>query len=136
MRMFALGDSDFTVADPAEDVRGRTVRDVDGDEIGKVDDLIVDDQEERVRFLRVATGGFLGIGEDTFLVPVDAIDSIDGDHVHIRESGEKVAGGPRYDPDIAPDESDFDFGGVYGYYGYSPFWGAGYVYPGYPYYRR
>ena len=45
------GDTGKTVADKNEDIRGYTVRTASGEEIGKVDDLLV-----------VASGGFLGIG--------------------------------------------------------------------------
>lgn len=56
------GDTGKTVADKNEDIRGYTVRTASGEEIGKVDDLLVDAAEEKARFLIVASGGFLGIG--------------------------------------------------------------------------
>ena len=37
-----LRDSDLTVADPDEDIRGRTVKDKDGKEMGRIDDLLFD----------------------------------------------------------------------------------------------
>lgn len=61
-----LGDTDLTVADPRADVRGRNVVDAEGEDIGKVDDLLVDDSEAKVRMLRVEHGGFLGIGAAHF----------------------------------------------------------------------
>jgi hypothetical protein len=48
-----LGDSDLTVADGEEDIRGRTVKARDGTDIGKVDDLLIDKDDRRVRFIRV-----------------------------------------------------------------------------------
>jgi len=127
-----LGDTDLTVADPSEDIRGLSVVDKAGEEIGHVDALLVDAAENKVRFLQVASGGFLGIGERTFLLPVDAVAKIDDDHVHVDQTRERVAGSPAYDPDLAY-EQDY-YGGLSGYYGFAPYWGAGYVYPGYPYY--
>ncbi len=127
-----LGDTDLDVADPAEDVRGRTVLDRNGQEIGEVDGLMIDDRENKVRFLQVGSGGFLGIGKDKALVPVEAVTRIDADHVHIDRTREHVAGSPPYDPDLTYD-TDY-WGGVYGHYGYTPYWGPGYVYPTYPYY--
>ena len=127
-----LSRSDLTVRDPAEDIRERTVYDRDGNEIGHVKDLMIDREESKIRFLQLGAGGFLGIGEDTFLIPVDAITRIDDDGVWIDQSREHVAGGPTYQPDLV---SDIDyFGDVYGYYGYGPYWGVGYSYPAYPYY--
>jgi sporulation protein YlmC with PRC-barrel domain len=125
-----LSDTDLTVADPAEDVRGRKVLDRRGDEVGEVDDLLIDDRQHRVRFLRVASGGFLGLGETKTLVPVDAVTALDGQAVHIDRTREHVAGAPAYDPDLTYDQ-DY-YGGLYGYYGYGPFWAAGYAYPAFP----
>ena len=126
-----LGDTALTVADPNEDVRGRKVIDRFGEELGTVDDLMIDDREQKVRFLRVASGGFLGIGESHFMLPVEAITSITDDEVRVDQTRERIAGAPRYDPDLA--DAGY-WGGLYGYYGYPPYWAPGYVYPPYPYY--
>jgi sporulation protein YlmC with PRC-barrel domain len=129
-----LSDTGLTVADPAEDVRGLKLVDRHGEEIGTIDDLLVDDSENHVRFLRVTHGGFLGIGEDHFLVPVDAITGIDSDHVHIDRERSKLSDAPGYSPDVA--EAPDYYPGVYGWWGYSPYWAGGYTYPGYPVYPR
>ncbi len=126
-----LGDTDLTVADSAPDVRGRKVIDRHGDEIGMVDDLLIDDRESKVRFLRVGAGGFLGIGEQHFLIPVDAVTKIDADHVHIDRERAGLRGVPTYDPELTYDV-DY-YGNVYGWWGYGPYWGPGYTYPRYPY---
>ncbi len=126
--MTKLGDAELTVADPAEDIRGHTVIDQAGKDIGTVDGLMIDDAERKVRFLQVAAGGFLGIGEKTFLIPVDAISGITDDKVRVDQTRERIVGGPAYDPDLAKQADSFE--SSYGYYGYAPFWGAGYAYPG------
>ncbi len=127
-----LGKTDLTVADPREDIRGRTVVDRAGAEIGHVDGLLLDQQESKVRFLEVAAGGFLGLGERRFLIPVDAVTRIDADQVHVDQTRERITGAPAYDPDLA--DADDYWNDVYGYYGYPPYWGEGYAYPAYPYY--
>jgi hypothetical protein len=58
----SIGDDRLTTTDPDEDVRGRTVLDNTGKNVGAVDDLLVDDREHKVRLLRVTAGGFLGVG--------------------------------------------------------------------------
>ncbi len=127
-----LGDTDLTVADPAEDVRGRSVIDRNGEEVGTVKSLLIDEEEAKVRFLELESGGFLGLGSDTRLVPVDAVARVDDEWVHIDQTQETVHGSPGYDPDLARDVAYYDE--VYGYYGYPPYWSAGYAYPPYPYY--
>jgi sporulation protein YlmC with PRC-barrel domain len=126
-----LSDTNLTLASRAEDIRGRDVLDTAGDEIGKVDDLLIDEQEQKVRFLQVSSGGFLGLGATKFLIPVDAIMRMTEDAVYISHARERLAGAPRYDPSLVDERYLSD---VYGYYGYSPYWGPDYRYPGYPYY--
>lgn len=128
-----LSEIEETVADRDDDIRDRDVKDRNGEDLGKVKDLLVDDTEKRVRFLEVASGGFLGIGQDTTLIPVDAIISITDDEVRIDQTRDFVAGAPAYDPDLVR-EPDF-YAGNLGYYGYGSWWTAGYQYPAYPHYR-
>lgn len=129
-QLVKLGDTHLTVRSPLEDVRGRTVIDQSGDEIGHVDALLIDDQERKVRFLQVASGGVLGIGEQRFLVPVDAVLGVDDEWLVIDQTGERVAGSPGYDPNLVYDR-DY-FGDLYSYYGYAPYWRPGYTYPDFP----
>lgn len=124
-----LGDTDLTVSNPAEDVRGYDVLDRSGEKIGEVKSLMLDDAESKVRFLEVGGGGFLGIGDKTWMIPVDAITRIHDKHVHIDKTKEHVSGGPAYDPTLVQEQHWTD---VYGYYGYRPYWTAGYAYPAYP----
>jgi sporulation protein YlmC with PRC-barrel domain len=126
-----LTDTNSAVADPAEDVRERKVLDKTGGELGTVDDLLIDDRDRKVRFLQVAAGGLLGLGETKFLVPVDAITRISSEAVHIDQTREHVTGGRRYDPTLV---SERQWTELYRHYGYTPYWEAGYVYPAYPFY--
>lgn len=128
-----LGDTGQAVADPADDVRGRDVVDSNGEKVGSVDDLLIDDQEAKVRFLRVGAGGFLGIGEQHFLVPVDAVAAIEPDRVHISRDRAQLNDVPIYDPEVT-DEDPTYYADLYGWWGYPPYWGPGYTYPPYPHY--
>ncbi|MCO7220919.1 PRC-barrel domain-containing protein [Klenkia sp. PcliD-1-E] len=124
-----LRETGLTIADPGADVRGRTVRDRDGEDIGTVDEVLVDDQEEKVRMLRVAEGGFLGLGRTHYLVPVDVVVSTDDDEVRIDRSRTTLADVPGYDPDLTPEP---DYASAYGWWGVGPFWGPGARWPGVP----
>jgi sporulation protein YlmC with PRC-barrel domain len=127
-----LSDTNLTLADRAEDIRGRDVFDTAGEEIGEVDDLFVDEQEQKVRFLQVASGGFLGLGATKFLIPVDAITRMTEDAIYISQARERLAGAPRDDPALVDERYLRD---VYGDYGYSPYGGPDYRDSPYPYYR-
>jgi sporulation protein YlmC with PRC-barrel domain len=126
-----LTDSNLTLSDRSEDIRGRNVLDLSGEELGEVDDLLIDEQDHKVRFIQISSGGFLGLGASKFLLPVEAIRRITEDTVYVNQSRERVAGAPRYDPDLIDERYVTD---VYGHYGYPPYWGPGYKYPPYPYY--
>lgn len=134
-----LGDSNLELGDKNADIRSRKVLDSAGQEIGEVEDLMIGQDDARVLFLQVGSGGFLGIGERTLMIPVDAITGIDEDHVHVDRSREDVAAGPdyrEYDPSLVREEDDDDFWTrTYSHYGYGPFWAPGYTYPAYPYYE-
>jgi hypothetical protein len=89
--------------------------------------LLVDEQENKVRFLLVEHGGFLGFREKTTLIPVDAVTKITEYEVDIDQSGERIAAAPGYDPDLVNDRPYH--AGIYDYYGYAPYWNPGYTYP-------
>ncbi len=127
--LIRLSETGETVARVEDDIRGRKVRDREGEELGEVKDLLVDDQEHRVRLLQVEHGGTLGFGAQHAFIPVDAITSIGAEEVVVDVTRERVAGAPTYDPEVV-DEPEF-YGSLYGYYGYPGFWGPG-AYPGYP----
>jgi sporulation protein YlmC with PRC-barrel domain len=129
-RILKLSDTDLTLADPGEDITGRSVVDAGGEEIGTVDDLMIDDTEKRVRFIRVASGGFLGLGQQKYLIPIDAVKRLTRERVYVDRDRDQIAAAPTYDPDLV--EEDY-FDRLYGYYGYAPYWTAGYVYPGFRY---
>src|SRR4051794_37176040 len=96
--LLRLSDTSLTVANSAEDVRGFDVVDADGEDIGKIEDLLIDDTEKKIRFLLIGSGGFMGLGEKQFLVPIDAISKITNDTVRIDRTREHVANGPVYEP--------------------------------------
>jgi sporulation protein YlmC with PRC-barrel domain len=131
-RLLRLSDTDQTIADPAVDVRGRTALDRNDEEIGTVDDLFIDEDEKKVRFLRIGSGGFLGIGKEHFLVPVDAVEAVQPDAVRINQERARMTDVPGYDPDVTYDDTYYQ--GVYGWWGYGAYWAPGYVYPAYPYF--
>ncbi len=124
-----LKEAGETLEDASQDIRGRDVIAKGGEKIGQVDALFVDTEEEKVRFLRIAAGGFLGIGERKWLIPVDAITRVAKDEVHVDQSRDRIASSPVYDPAVIATPSNDYYGGLYGYYGMTPFWGGGYLYP-------
>jgi sporulation protein YlmC with PRC-barrel domain len=94
-------------ANPEDDLRGKDVHDPHGQRMGRVEDLYVDRQEREVRFLEVGAGGFLGIGERRFLVPVEAVRKVSEDRVIVEPDTKKEAEGPApFDSKVGPPSAD------------------------------
>ena len=122
--LVSLEQSDLTLAHPLDDLRGFTVVDRHHHRVGRVDDLIIDEQERRPRLLVVTSGGLLGLGLTKRLIPVDAVTRVDA-QVHIEALHTQVheaESDPALDPAPAYHE-------ICAHYGYRPFWGPGYVHP-------
>jgi uncharacterized protein (TIGR02271 family) len=70
-----LSDADFKVADNEPDVRGWTVVASDGDELGQVDDLIIDTTARKVRYLEIEPdAAHRSAGAEALYVPVQQAD--------------------------------------------------------------
>jgi sporulation protein YlmC with PRC-barrel domain len=127
-----LNDTDLILADAGQDIRNRKVIDRHGGAIGHVSDLFIDRDERKVRMLEIRAGGFLGLGDRHFLLPVDVITNVAKDEVRVNETRERIENSPSYDPKLLAAQAPEHWEPCYGYYGLSPFWGAGYVYPEFP----
>lgn len=114
------------------DLRGRTVRDPEGREIGPIDDLFVDPDSGEVRFLEVATGGILGMGKKHHLVPVDVVQSVQDGSVELGVPAEAVTQSPEYADEFIPEVEMDHYADVYAHYNVQPYWQDGYVYPRFP----
>ena len=116
-KLLRLSDTELTIANPAEDIRDRTVVDRDGEDIGEVEDLLIDEPKKRVRLLEIASGGFLGLGKTKFLLPVEAITRISDDKVYVNQTRQYIAGAPHYNPDLIHQEAgEKGYSGERGYY--------------------
>jgi sporulation protein YlmC with PRC-barrel domain len=113
-----LSESGLALEDLTQDVRGLDVYDEDGERIGTVEDLYADAEERKVRFLEVGAGGFMGLGEKRFLVPVEAVSEVREDRVVVAHKRQKVAESPLFDADVVPQPPYQDE--LYKYYGYPP----------------
>jgi hypothetical protein len=102
------------------------VVDSSGEDVGTVEDLLVD-ETGHVHFMRVEHGGILGFGATPSLIPAGAVTRIDQEAVHIDRSRDRVAGAPGYDPESSDRRAYY--GALYGYYGFRPFWLGDYVPP-------
>ncbi len=116
MALIKLRDSTLPRGATAKSLLDSDVYDRDGERIGSVKDLYVDEDGGEVRFLDVGAGGFLGLGEKRFMVPMEAVTDTSGGGVTIDESREKVKGSPEVVSKGGPEDAKQQE--VYDYYGY------------------
>ncbi len=95
-----------------------------GQDIGTVEELMIDVTTGRVAYVVLSFGGFLGIGSKLFALPWSAITVDEGKKRFVvnvtREALEKM---PGFDKDHWPDLNDLEYAsGVYRHWGATPHW--------------
>ena len=96
-----------------------------GEDLGKVEDIMIHLDSGRVAYLVLSFGGILGIGDKLFAIPWDML-TLDEDEKHfiLDIDKERLENAPGFDKDNWPDMADPDFGRqLYSYYGHQqPSW--------------
>ena len=92
--------SGHTRAISASKVQGTSVYNLDGQKIGKVEDIVLDKMSNEIMFAIVGFGGFLGIGEKYHALPWMRLDyRPDQNGYIIGLSREALQAAPVYDKD-------------------------------------
>lgn len=108
----------------ASTITGDDVRNLDGDNLGHIEELVIDIDSGRVNYAVLSSGGFLGVGDKLFAIPWDLL-TVDTDNKEIvlDLSKETLENAPGFDKDSWPDIHDRSWvGDVYRYYGREPYW--------------
>lgn len=103
---------------------GDRVRNSAGEDLGKIEELMIDVPTGRIAYAVLSFGGFLGMGNKLFAIPWEALtlDEIEHEFV-LNVDKATLESAPGFDKDEWPDMADPDFGSqVYSHYGYKPFW--------------
>ncbi len=108
----------------ASSISGDKVKNAQGDSLGKIEDLMIDLEKGRVSYAVLSFGGFLGMGDKLFAIPMEALTVDPDDHAFILNvSKEKLENAPGFDKDNWPDMADRTWGSsIYDYYSYKPYW--------------
>jgi len=108
----------------ASDMIGFGVRNPQDEDLGKIDDLMIDTAEGRVAYAVLSFGGLLGLGAKQFAIPWDALSIHPNEEYFIMDvPKEKLENAPGYDKDNPPEQASREWlGGVYSHYGYEPYW--------------
>jgi sporulation protein YlmC with PRC-barrel domain len=112
------------IALSASTLTGDKVRNPEGDDLGHLEEIVIDLEGGRVSYAVLAGGGFLGMGDKFFAVPWDLL-TVDTDNKEIVAdiSKESLKNAPGFDKDNWPKTHDRTWvGDVYRYYGREPYW--------------
>ncbi len=108
----------------ASTLAGDSVINREGEDLGKVDEIMIDLPTGRVAYAVLSFGGALGIGNKLFAVPWSAF-TVDEDEkklvLDIRKSQLETA--PGFDKDNWPDMADTSWADqIHSFYGARPYW--------------
>jgi sporulation protein YlmC with PRC-barrel domain len=109
----------------ASKIIGETVVNRQGENVGKIQELVIDAGKNRIAYAVLSFGGFLGMGTKLFAMPWEAFEfSTEENKLVLNVDKEKLKAAPGFEKDDNwPDFSDTLWGeSIYNYYDYSPPW--------------
>jgi sporulation protein YlmC with PRC-barrel domain len=100
------------------------VKNLAGEDLGKIEDLMIDLHSGRIAYAVLSFGGFLKMGTKLFAIPWEAlkVDAVNKVFIlHVDKSRLENASG--FDKDNWPNMADPAFGSsLYRHYGFKPYW--------------
>lgn len=105
-------------------LKGDRVRNKANEDLGSIEEIMIDLESGRVAYAVLSFGGFLGIGDKLFMVPWSALKVDQSAHEFVldarREDLEKA---PGFDKNNWPDVSDPGYArNIHQHYGQTPYW--------------
>jgi len=86
---------------------GNEVRNAAGEDLGKIEDLMIDTETGEVSYAVLSFGGFMGIGDKLFAVPLQAMRlDTDEEAFVLNESKERLENAPGFDKEHWPNSAD------------------------------
>jgi len=108
----------------SEDVIGKKVVNLEGEDLGKIEDVIIDAPNARVSYAILSFGGFMGLGDKLFALPwVNLFYSPESKTFALKADKELLKKAPGFDKNNWPDLSDpVTRSDIYRYYGAEIYW--------------
>jgi sporulation protein YlmC with PRC-barrel domain len=110
---------------------GDSVVNSEGDDIGKIEAIMLDVAAGRIAYAVLSFGGFFGIGSKLFAIPWSAL-TLDADEKRflLDISKDRLENAPGFDEDHWPAMADLRWAAdVHAYYDVSPYWEDDYGMP-------
>jgi sporulation protein YlmC with PRC-barrel domain len=108
----------------ASTLAGDSVRNAAGEDLGTIDEIMIDIPTGRVAYAVLSFGGFLGMGDKLFAVPWSAL-KVDEDEkcFVLNIDKQTIETAPGFDKDNWPNMSDAAWGAeISSYYHVRPYW--------------
>ncbi|QLC50537.1 PRC-barrel domain-containing protein [Methanolobus zinderi] len=107
----------------ASNLEGDKVINSKGEELGKIKDVVLDVTNDSIAYVVISFGGFMGVANKLFGVPIEALKKKPGEDVFVLNvEKERLKDAPGFDKDKWPGisgEAQMDYAAcIYGYYGY------------------
>jgi sporulation protein YlmC with PRC-barrel domain len=117
-------DKKFRSVLAASTLAGDSVRNAAGEDLGTIDEIMIDIPSGRVAYAVLSFGGFLGMGDKLFAVPWSALKVDEDEKCFILNVDKRtIEQAPGFDKDNWPDMSGTTFGNELStYYQVSPYW--------------
>ncbi|MHB0999032.1 MAG: PRC-barrel domain-containing protein [Armatimonadota bacterium] len=80
-----------------KDIRGYSVINPRGDEVGRVDDLYMDPKQGKLAMASITFGGVWGFGAKRVLIPMDQLEIVDDRYIRVITTPEIVKGAPEFE---------------------------------------
>jgi sporulation protein YlmC with PRC-barrel domain len=106
---------------------GTDVEDPSGNNLGDIDEIVIDDGTGRVVYCVLSFGGFLGVGDKLFAIPYHSltVSPKDADKMVLDVSKERLKAAPGFDKKSWPNMADRRWGAdIHTYYGQEPYWNS------------
>lgn len=106
------------------EVVGVEVQNSQGDDLGTIEEIILDKITGNVRYVVLSFGGFLGMGDKLFALPWNSIAFNESrDAFILNVSKDKLTKAPGFDKNNWPNFSDKKWAkSIFEYYGSEPYW--------------
>ncbi len=108
----------------ASTLKNEKVVNAAGEDLGRIEDYMIDLNNGRIAYCVLSFGGFLGMGDKLFAVPWSAL-TLDTENkcFILNVDKETLKKAPGFDKDNWPDMTSPEFGtGVYSFYKVTPYW--------------
>jgi sporulation protein YlmC with PRC-barrel domain len=108
----------------ASTLAGDHVQNSAGEDLGKVNEIMIDIPSGKVAYAVLSFGGFLGMGNKLFALPWSALKLDEGKKCFVLDvDKKKLENAPGFDKDNWPDMADTSWGTrIFSYYGAVPYW--------------